>query len=79
MAYARSLKPDITLATKEKISKSLKDAWNNGTRARPAYDWASIQQDINNGFKNKDLIIKYNITKNIIDNGIRRGYIIRVK
>lgn len=79
MAYARSRKPDITLETKEKISNSLKDAWANGKRIRPDYDWVSIQQDINNGFKNKDLITKYNITKNIIDYAISRGYIIRVK
>ena len=79
MAYARSLKPEITVKTKEKISNSLKKSWANGGRIRPVYDWSSIQEDINNGFKNKDLIRKYDITKNIIDNGIKRGYITRQK
>lgn len=51
--------------------------WDSGKRKKPDRNWADIQKDLNSGMKRKDIYIKYNINKNVIDHGFKMKYIFR--
>lgn len=74
MANARLHKPEFTSpSTKEKISNSVKKSWQN--RERPIRDWEAIQKDLDADLSRKDIYQKHNISKTILDHGLRKGYI----
>ncbi len=76
MINARKYTPTITSEnTKIKISKAVKLAWKIGKLKKPERNWVGIQQDLDIGMKRKYIYIKYNINKNILDNGIKKNYI----
>ena len=75
MRQARLLKPPVSAETANKISLALTKAWESGKRIKPVRPWKEIQEDINSGMKKKDILIKYSISRDIFDYGVKKLYI----
>lgn len=75
MRQARLLKPPVSAETANKLSVALTKAWESGKRIKPVRPWKEIQEDINSGMKKKDILIKYSISRDIFDYGVKKLYI----
>lgn len=73
----KSGKYNHSIGLRQKIADGVKAAWDSGKRQKLSMPWKDIQFDIDSGIRQKEILKKYNMSKNRYDYAVSVGYIKR--